>query len=133
MLTIPTCLGKSHIHGYGCFTSEPLEVGTVVWVFHPEVDRILDGKASHWERLHAYGSNARGGRLVLCGDNAAWMNFGNPANLIEAEEIKGEYCLRTATDIRAYTELTVPLASDTDSQWKLQTMEGVKCIRVDIS
>ncbi|HET6886635.1 MAG TPA: hypothetical protein VFH87_01805 [Candidatus Udaeobacter sp.] len=123
MLTIPTCLGKSPLHGYGCFTSEPLEAGIVIWVYTPGVDRVLGEKPSYLERLHAYGSNARPGKLVLCGDNAAWINFGDPANLIEAELVREEFCLRTSVAIKAYTELTVSLDSDADSAWKLKCMK----------
>lgn len=119
MLTIPTCLGKSALHGYGCFTSEPLEAGVVVWVYRPEVDRTLWPPYLPFERLHAYGSNARAGKLILPGDNAAWINFGDPPNLFEAEAIGEEYCLRTVVAVKAYVELTVPLDSDSDAQWKL--------------
>jgi hypothetical protein len=124
VLTIPTCLGKSPLHGYGCFTSEPLEAGVIVWVYHPEIDRVLNGQPSDWERLHAYGSNARPGKLILPGDNAAWINFGSPANLVEAKEMAGEFCLRTAVAVKAYTELTVSIESDADAQWKLDYARG---------
>lgn len=120
MLTIPTCLGKSALHGYGCFTSESLEAGIVVWVFQPEIDQVLWPPFLPWERLHAYGSNARAGKLILCRDNAAWLNFGDPANLFEAEAIGEEYCLRTRVAVPAFAELTVALDSDADADWKLE-------------
>ena len=123
MLIIPTWLFKSELHGYGCFSYERISAGTLVWVFNPDVDQVLAIAHSERERLHAYGSNAQHGRLVLCGDNGAWINFDNPANLIEAEEIGGEFCLRAAREIEACEELTVLYASDTDAAWKMRYLE----------
>ena len=123
VLIVPTWLFKSELHGYGCFSYERIPSGALVWVFNPEVDQVLAIAHTERERLHAYGSNAQHGRLVLPGDNAAWINFDNPANLVEAEEIGSEFCLRAARDIEPCQELTVPISSDTDAAWKMRFLE----------
>lgn len=119
MLIVPSFVAPSPIHGYGCYTSQPIEAGSLVWVYNDTLDRVLDGDfLDLWERLHAYGSNASG-RLILCTDNAAWINFSDNPNLVEAEELNGEYCLRACQEIATCSELTVFKDSDTDSHWKM--------------
>jgi SET domain-containing protein len=124
MLTLPSFIAPSSIHGYGCYTSQHIEAGALVWVYNHTLDRVLSADPSDWERLHAYGSNASG-RLVLPCDNAAWINFAESPNLIEAEELNGEFCLRACREIRACTELTVFPDTDTDYHWKMdRCMKG---------
>ena len=123
MLIVPCWVSRSIIHGYGCFCTNPIDKGELVWVFNPDVDRELKGNPGYWERIHAYGSNARPGTLILPGDNAAWMNFSEAPNLVEAELLEGEYCLRARFDIPACKELTVGISTDTDAHWKMARLE----------
>ena len=124
MLLVPCWVSRSSIHGYGCFCANSIDKGELVWVFNPDIDREIVGTPAHWERMHAYGSNARLGLFILPGDNAAWINFSKVPNLLEAEALEGEYCLRAACDIAACKEITVPLSSDTDAHWKMSHLEG---------
>jgi SET domain-containing protein len=126
MLLLPTWLFPSPIHGYGCFTGSKISSGALVWMFNPEVDRVLGPCADElhiWDRIHAYGSNASG-RFILCADNAAWINFSRHPNLVEAEEANGEYCLRACREIGVCEELTLFPDTDTDADWK---MNRIKC------
>lgn len=122
MIIIPTYLNTSRIHGHGCFTSIPIPAGVLVWVYDHHIDRDLGsfiGELTLWERIHAYGSNASG-KMILPGDNAAWMNFSVSPNLAEGELMNGEFCLRACRNIKACEELTVSTGSDTDYNWKMQ-------------
>jgi hypothetical protein len=118
MLLVASWIFPSPIHGYGCFTAGHIPAGQLVWIFNARIDQVLFDDLSKRERLHAYGSNASG-RFILCGDNAAWINFSEKANLIEAEKINDEFALRSSCEIRACTELTVFPDSDTDYPWKM--------------
>jgi hypothetical protein len=117
MLLIPTFLSKSHIHGIGCFSGTEVIPGEIVWIFDSEVDHILLNAYSHWERLHAYGSRKLDA-LVLPRDNAAWLNFSETPNLRLGYLISGEESLVASRLIERCEELTVPVASDTDIEWK---------------
>ena len=118
MLLVPSWLLQSEIHGLGCFAASSFPEGFLVWAYNIEVDREIDGE-NEWERQHAYGSNARPGKIILPGDNAMWINFSDNPTLIEAEEINGEFCLRASEPINPCQELTVSRDSDADAGWKL--------------
>ena len=118
MLLVPTFLAKSMVHGYGCFAGQRIVPGTIVWLFDPEVDHVLAGHYSHWERLHAYGSRKLDD-LVLARDNAAWLNFSETPNLRVGYLISGEESLIASRPIAWCEELTVPLNSDSDAEWKM--------------
>ena len=83
MLTVPTYLDRSLLHGIGLFSASFLAEGTLVWEHNPRVD--LTFKPDQWEelkrelspysfdtlRIHSYKEK---GCLVLCLDNARFMN-----------------------------------------------------------
>ena len=83
MLTVPTYLDRSSLHGIGLFSGSFLAEGELVWEYNPRVD--LTFKPDEWVvlkrelsscsfdnlRIHSYKEK---GRLVLCLDNARFMN-----------------------------------------------------------
>ena len=96
MLTVPTYLDRSSLHGIGIFSSSFLTEGMLVWEYHSRVD--LTFKPDQWIdlgrglspcsfdnlRFHSYKEK---GCLVLCLDNARFMNHsGSKANVRQDNE-----------------------------------------------
>ena len=87
MFLIRTSIGPSTIHGNGVFACEPITAGQTIWRFHPPFDQVfseddLEGlptAAQEFIDAYAYRSLQLGGKLVLSGDNAKFLNHsGNP-------------------------------------------------------
>lgn len=80
MFRVPTYLARSPIHGIGVFTPFPIDAGTLIWDFTPEVDlRLTAGELEEFpepylSRLRNYCYLEPSGLYVLCGDNARFMN-----------------------------------------------------------
>lgn len=89
MLTIPTRLQSSPLHGIGVYTVEPVARGTLVWTFHPGFDVEWDDAtvaqlpepAQRFLKMHAYRA-LETGRLTLNTDYAKHMNHSDTPNLI---------------------------------------------------
>ena len=107
MLKLPTYLAPSGIHGMGLFTPSPVKKGTLIWAFDEAVDYRV--KADDLVRLPAdilgmlrmYVYFVSPEELVLCGDNARFMNHSFEPNCDE----DGPVTIAN-TDIPANTELT---------------------------
>ena len=98
MLRVGTIIKPSPIHGLGCFLCENILKGATVWVFHPEIDHVLEIPwARSWEWQHGY--RTKDGRLILPRDNSAFMNFNDPPSLVEGPVINGEPSLEAAWDL----------------------------------
>lgn len=86
MLCIPTYVAPSGIHGLGLYAARALEPGTLVWRFDSERDLVLssDALASlpavKRQRLRSYCYEHSAGVLVLCGDDAIFMNHHDRPN-----------------------------------------------------
>ena len=88
---IKTRVGQSAIHGTGVFAAEDVTVGAPVWRFHPRVDQILSDAdvaalpeaCRIFLSVYAYKSKDLGGRLVLSGDHARFLNHSNDPNTEE--------------------------------------------------
>jgi len=113
MLLVRTRVGPSPIHGSGCFTEEPIQQGRRVWRLDPLVDREFDAAALGQlpedlrAALRRYGyTQLRHQRrvVILCGDNARYMNHSSHPNLLEAGACH-EFNI-AARDIEAGEELT---------------------------
>ena len=112
MFLVRTSLRPSRIHGYGVFAEDPIRAGQVVWQFDPRVDlcipvsALTDFPAAMQEHLrtYAYTEIHDGVKvMVLCADNAKYVNHSSHPNLID----NPEGTLETATrDIPAGEELT---------------------------
>lgn len=131
MLTIPVEIKKSDIHGYGIFAVDDIRRGAVVWQFHPGLDRSVneyavkycEPVAQAFIRQRGYINPAAPDQIVLCMDEAQFMNFprpDQPANLELGGLQDGEHMLLAAIDIPAGDELTVPPESDLDYQRKME-------------
>jgi len=108
MLCVPTFVAPSPIAGMGLFAATDLPAGTVIWEYTEGVDwRIPPDEFAAFpepyrSRLRHYVYEEDVGSLVLCGDNAKFMNHSDTPNCDDPE---GE---RTVTNrlVRAGEELT---------------------------
>ena len=91
MLNVATFLSRSEIHGVGVFAASEIPAGVVIWEFTPDIDlRIPE---ADFERFpEPYRSQIRplcylerDGVLVLCGDNARFMNHSFDPNCTDRE------------------------------------------------
>ena len=88
MFVIKTRVGPSPIHGTGVFACENVAIGGPVWRFHPPFDHILPEQdiaalpeaARQYLQIYAYTSLDLGGRLVLSGDHARFINHSDDPN-----------------------------------------------------
>ena len=91
MFVIKTRVGPSTIHGTGVFACEDIDVGSVIWRFHPPFDQILPDDAvvglpdsiRDFLKIYAYQSKDLSGKLVLCGDHARFLNHSDDPNTEE--------------------------------------------------
>lgn len=85
MLRVPTRLQPSAIHGLGIFATEPIQAGTVVWDFDAPVDQRISMKLvatlpAYAQRFLSVYGYREGDDVVLCGDDARFMNHSKRAN-----------------------------------------------------
>ena len=123
MLLVKCRVKPSPIHGLGCFTEEAIKVGQTVWIFDDRIDvRLrtseltgLPPAVQDFLRTYGYEEIHEGHRtLVLCGDDARYMNHSEEANLIDGDTNVA------ARDIEAGEELTCNyFAFDLDAHRKL--------------
>lgn len=127
MLYVSTELKPSRIHGIGIFTTQRIPKFGLVWRFNPQLDVVLfhgilpelNSIASECLRKYTYNSPSRPGILVLCFDDARFMNFGTPSNLELGSLSCQENDLIAARDIEVGEEITAPMCSDLDAERKL--------------
>jgi hypothetical protein len=109
VLRIPTYLGPSAIHGLGVFTPSNVSAGTLIWDLTPKIDwrialAVLDGlEEPYRSELRSYCYLEDAGTLVLCGDNARFMNHSLDPNCDDPSPT----VTIARRDIRAGEELTV--------------------------
>lgn len=128
MLCIRTRLQRSKIHGLGVITLDSLAKGEELWRFHKDLDQRI--RLSEVHRLPRHSMDAllhycyinpdAPDLIVLCADDARFMNFDDPANTeVSTIKVDGEFSLVAARDIKAGEELTVPFNSDADAARKM--------------
>jgi hypothetical protein len=91
MFVIKTRVGPSTIHGTGVFAGQDVPLGGEVWRFNPPFDLIindsdLDGlptAAKEFIEMYAYHCMDLGGKLVLSGDHARFLNHSDDPNTEE--------------------------------------------------
>lgn len=108
MLRVPTYVASSDIAGVGLFAGIDLAPGTIIW----EYDRRVDWKITREEfeafpepyrsRMGHYVYQDETGILILCGDNAKFMNHADDPN---CDDPDGEYTI-TRRAVKAGEELT---------------------------
>ncbi len=113
MLRVVARIGPSPIHGFGCYTLEPIAKGQVVWVLDELLDvwvpaddvPSLPAPAQAFLDMYGYATIRNGERgIVFCGDHAKHMNHADEPNLAQGDA--PEYANVAARDIRAGEELT---------------------------
>jgi SET domain-containing protein len=90
VLLVSTRLGESPVHGIGLFAREAIPSGTIVWRFAPQIDVIISAEglrqladpAREQVVKYAY-EDAVSGKLILCGDDARFINHSNDPNVID--------------------------------------------------
>jgi len=117
MLLVPTRLAQSAIHGFGVFAAEPIAKGTTVWRFEKGIDLELstedvDRLPGHVREFFAHFAyldrNVK--RIILCFDNARFMNHSTTHNLVNDYGADPYGIDSAARDIAAGEELTVDYA-----------------------
>ena len=91
MFVIETRVGPSPIHGTGVFACEPVAIGGTIWRFHPPFDQVLSHEdiaalpraARDYLEIYAYPAADLGGKLVLSGDHARFLNHSDDPNTEE--------------------------------------------------
>jgi SET domain-containing protein len=89
MLTIPTYLAESGVHGIGLYAAEAVKAGDKVWEFNHEIDFVYD---SQWmgrlvgQSLQAFDyfcqyAYKRDNRYYYVSDNARFINHSQQANI----------------------------------------------------
>lgn len=96
MLLVPTYVAASATHGFGLRAGVAIPAGTRIWEFTPGVDlrfppetlSPIPGELG--EKLRMYCYEEPDGCLVLCGDNARFMNHSFEPN---CDDVEGPYTL----------------------------------------
>lgn len=109
MLLVRTQIRHSPIHGIGLFADELIPAGTVIWEYTEQFDLLFEAESlaslsDHARFLvekYSYFEEALG-RLVLCGDDARFMNH---ADLPNADDLPGMLTV-AASDIAPGEEIT---------------------------
>lgn len=133
MLLIRTRISASPIHGVGCFTCDPVVIGSVAWQFHQSVDlvfteaQILSMPPAFQIFLVQYASKDLGqDRYVYCSDNARFINHSTAPNLVHnvANSASAMYASR---DIAPGEELTLDyqFVDDPDEHGNVLTRIGL--------
>ena len=108
MFRVPTYLSSSPLHGTGVFAGADIPAGTLVWEFTPQIDwRIAEADFARFPEpyrslLRPYCYLEPDGMLVLCGDNARFMNHSFQPNCDDT----GPHRTIALRDIAAGEELT---------------------------
>lgn len=108
MLSVPTYVAPSPISGVGLFAAVPLSAGSRIWQYTEGVDWRIppeDFEAfpePYRSRLRHYVYQEESGLLVLCGDNAKYMNHSEEPNCTDRDPT----FTVTTRDVVAHEELT---------------------------
>lgn len=113
MLRVPTHLRPSTIHGIGVFAAERIRAGVEVWRFSPGLDLDLDPAIVEDLPIHLQDWFAHFGyvdfhlgRLIVCLDNARFINHSPTPNLRSDYSVDRYGPDFAARDIDAGEELT---------------------------
>lgn len=129
MLQVRTILGISGIHGIGLFAVHNIPRGELVWKFDEGFDIKISRPAAlpalpqfsrDFINHHGYINPEDEAVIVLCADNARFLNFSNTPNLAMARVIDfGEKRLIAAREILQGEEITVGPETDADYSRKM--------------
>lgn len=128
MLLVKTTIQPSEIHGIGCFAAENIADGSIVWRFDYPDQKIPLFRANNLPQVasdavlrYCYVNPNALNFVVLCFDDARFMNFSESPNLSIERDISElfEGKLIANREIQAGEELTVGVDTDADSERKL--------------
>lgn len=134
MLHVLTKIAPSEIHGLGVFAADAIKSGRVVWQYNMFLDTSFEEselpKLPECQQInlrkHCYINPEQPGVLVICADDARFINFSEKANLIFGDKTLGEDDLIAARDIEAGEELTVFPETDLDFCRKMEANGHVR-------
>lgn len=113
MLLVATELRPSPIHGIGCFTTQFIPAGTVVWTFTPGFDLEIDPadldalSAPAREQFIKYSYlDVVTGKYVLCFDDARFFNHSDSPNVLDGSMPATTQSSVASRDIQPGEELT---------------------------
>jgi len=104
MLSVPTYLDRSPVHGIGLFASQKIMAGSLVWEFNPAVDLVYS--LVQWDLLKESIaapsfrnllrlSYKEAGNIYICMDNAQFMNHSETrANVVHGVSKNMMYAVR---------------------------------------
>lgn len=124
MLFVRCEVRPSPLHGLGLFLLEPVKAGAVVWSYENRVDRLyrvasLAVLPAHVaDRIRHYGYQLNADDLVLCGDDARFINHADEPTTREDESMVFIRDTVAARDLAVGDELT--------EDYRLTTWEGRK-------
>lgn len=110
MLTIPTYVAPSQIHGMGCFAGRFVPAGEVIWTFHSNVDFVVHRNECfpvdmyHLEKIYEkffYVDSS--GACILRNDNAKYINHSPVPNC----DMSVELLVKAIQDIAEGDEITL--------------------------
>lgn len=86
MLTVPTRIGQSPIHGWGVFAEVDVPKGALLWELTPHLDLNIspeqfDAMPPLAQKFILHYGNRLADHYLLCGDNARFMNHSRTPNL----------------------------------------------------
>ncbi len=126
MFVVRTSLRTSPIHGIGVFADEPIRKGQLVWQFDSRLDLVIPvdqmkdfpQAVQDYLRRLTYVEGQNGSCvMILCADNAKFVNHSDDPNLVDTPDGLQELAAR---DIAEGEELTCDyFVSDLDAAQKL--------------
>lgn len=128
MMLVASILGQSAISGIGVIATEPIAEGQEVWKFAFHLDAkitkmLADSMPKHMQEFlyhHCYINHNNPHVLVICFDNARFINFSKSPNLGLSEVCdEGENRLIALRPIKVGQELTVGSETDYDYMRKM--------------
>ena len=87
MLQIKTYLNNSKIHGIGVFADQNISEGQIIWIFNPDIDKIIELKEnftlneSVFLSKYAY-LDKQLEKHILCSDNDRFTNHSDDPNTV---------------------------------------------------
>ena len=111
MLVIKTYVEKSEIEGLGVFSGQDIKEGDIIWFLDPVTDSIFTKEEfekllnsideDNKEKFEKWSYTRKDTTVVLCSDNAKFMNHSNNPNI----KCNGQYDV-ALKDIKVGEEIT---------------------------
>jgi uncharacterized protein len=111
MMTVPCLVAESPLHGFGVYATERIPKGTVIWQFHPLIDRPITEREFATlppvaQKHVAHYSYKSEGVYVFCGDEGRYFNHSETPTTQGVESPDGYGMTIALRDINPGEELT---------------------------